>query len=160
MTGRHPSRLANVLLQRLALDNEPLAGDIIEEFGRRQSHIWLWRQLLVALATQALYAPHPPVSLNLTPIDPVVAAWLMEKHLEKNRKVSLTGTGIEGVGGLTMVVLGFIVSMVSPALWWLVVGGIAGGVVVGLALILLQRQVFSPAPRVLFSGVGSHPDAP
>ena len=38
---------------------------------------------LSALVMQALYAPHPPVSLNLTPVDPVVAEWLMSKRLYK-----------------------------------------------------------------------------
>ncbi len=35
MTAPKPPRLAETLLARLALDNEPLAGDIIEEFRRR-----------------------------------------------------------------------------------------------------------------------------
>ena len=112
MTRLEPPTLANALLHRLALDNEPLAGDLVEEFQRRQSRLWLWRQLIVALAMQALYAPHPPVSLNLTPVDPVVAEWLMSKKLDKKKAVNLTGTGVEGIGGLTMVILGFMMATV------------------------------------------------
>ena len=152
MTRLHPPRLANLLVQRLALDNEPLAGDLVEEFRRRQSRLWLWRQLIVALVMQALYAPHPPVSLNLTPTDPVVAEWLMSKRLEKKRTINLTGSGVEGIGGLTMVILGFMMSMVVPAIWWFVVGGIGAGVALGVALVTTKRQVFRPArPLKLFS---------
>jgi hypothetical protein len=145
MTRLHPPRLANLFLQRLALDNEPLAGDLVEEFHRRQSRLWLWRQLIVALVMQALYAPHPPVSLNLTPTDPVVAEWLMSKRLEKKKTINLTGSGVEGIGGLTMVILGFMMSMVVPAIWWFVVGGMVTGVALGVALVKTNRQVVRPA---------------
>ncbi len=132
MTSPKPPRLAEALLGRLALDNEPLAGDIIEEFRRRNSRLWLWRQLIAALVMQALYAPHPPVALNLTPTDPVVAEWMMWKRLDRKKRVSLTGSGVEGIGGLTMVILGFMMSMVIPAIWWFVVGGLGAGVLLGV----------------------------
>ncbi len=41
--------------------------------------------------------------------------------------MNLTGSGVEGIGGLTMVILGFMTSMVMPAIWWFVVGGISAG---------------------------------
>jgi hypothetical protein len=132
MTRLEPPTLATALLHRLALDNEPLAGDLVEEFQRRRSRLWLWRQLIVALAMQALYAPHPPVALNLTPVDPVVAEWLMSKKLDKKKTVNLTGTGVEGIGGLTMVILGFMMATVIPAIWWFVFGGILAGFALGV----------------------------
>ena len=140
MTGVVPSRLALALLDRLALDNEPLAGDLLEEFQKRRSRLWLWRQLLFAMVMQALYAPHPPVSLNLVPVDPIVAEWLMSKRLEKRKRVNLTGTYVEGVGGLTMVILGFMTSFAVPAIWWFVVGGIAAGIVCGMVMVQLHKQ--------------------
>ena len=139
MTGPRPPKLAEALLNRLALDNEPLAGDIIEEFRRRNSRFWLWRQLIAALVMQALYAPHPPVALNLTPTDPVVAEWLMWKRLDRKRRVNLTGSGVEGIGGLTMVILGFMMSTVIPAIWWFVVGGIGAGLVLGIVMLRSRR---------------------
>lgn len=132
MTGPTPPRLARTLLNRLALDNEPLAGDLLEEFRRRQSKVWLWRQVIAALAMQALYAPHPPVSLNLEPVDPVVAEWLMSKRLYKRKRVNLTGTGVEGIGGLTLVMLSVMMTTVIPAIWWFVFGGITAGVALGV----------------------------
>jgi len=152
MTDVVPSRLALAVLDRLALDNEPLAGDLLEEFKKRRSRLWLWRQLLFAMVMQALYAPHPPVSLNLTPVDPIVAEWLMSKRLEKPKRVNLTGTSVEGIGGLTMVILGFITTFTVPAIWWFVVGGIAAGIVCGVTMVKLQRQVFRPVrPLKLFN---------
>ena len=152
MTQVVPSRLARAVLDRLARDNEPLAGDLLEEFKTRQSRLWLWRQLLSAVVMQALYAPHPPVALNLVPIDPIVAEWLMAKRLDKPKRVNLTGTSVEGIGGLTMVILGFITTFVVPAIWWFVVGGIVAGLVCGVAMVKLQRQVFRPTrPLKLFN---------
>ena len=132
MTALKPPRLAEWLLHRLALDNEPLAGDLVEEYRRRQSRFWLWRQLIAALVMQALYAPHPPVALNLTPVDPVVAEWLMTKRLYKRKTINLTGSGVEGIGGLTLVILGFMMSTVIPAIWWFVFGGVGAGVILGV----------------------------
>ena len=151
MTAPKPPRLAEALLGRLALDNEPLAGDIIEEFRRRNSRFWLWRQLIAALVVQALYAPHPPVALNLTPTDPVVAEWLMWRRLTSDRKtqVSLTGSGVEGIGGLTMVILGFMMSTVIPAIWWFVVGGIGAGVLLGVVKLRARRVAYPNKERLL-----------
>ena len=151
MTAPKPPRLAEALLGRLALDNEPLAGDIIEEFRRRNSRFWLWRQLIAALVVQALYAPHPPVALNLTPTDPVVAEWLMWRRLtsDKQKRVSLTGSGVEGIGGLTMVILGFMMSTVIPAIWWFVVGGIGAGVLLGVVKLRTRRVAYPSSERLL-----------
>jgi len=146
MSRHEPPGLARALLRRLALDNEPLAGDLVEEFRRRQSDAWLWRQLIAALVTHALYAPHPPVSLNLTHVDdPVVAEWLMWRRLDKTRHktVNLTGTGVEGIGGLTMVMLGVMMSTVVPAIWWFVFGGVVCGVVLGVVMVKTHAQTQS-----------------
>jgi len=147
MMAPTPPRLACALLDRLALDNEPLAGDLLEEFQRRQSKLWLWRQLVAALVMQALYAPHPPVSLNLTPVDPVVAEWLMAKRLYKKKTVNLTGSGVEGIGGLTLVILGFMMTTVIPAIWWFVVGGIGAGLALGIVRVKMRKGLHSQIRR-------------
>ena len=53
MSPRRSPRLANWLLNRsgVARQNPPLAGDLQEEFGRRGSTAWYWRQTLVAICT-------------------------------------------------------------------------------------------------------------
>jgi uncharacterized membrane protein len=150
MKRQQVSGLARVLLNRLALDNEPLAGDLAEEFQRRQSRLWLWRQIILAFVVHALYAPHPPVSLNLTPVDPVVAEWLMSKRLYKRKTVNLTGSFAEGIGGLTMVILCFVMTSVIPAIWWFVVAGVVSGLVLGVLMVRAHEAGVWPTSRTPF----------
>jgi len=133
-------RIALALLQRLAYRNEPLAGDLLEEFQRRQSALWLWVQLVLAIVMGSFQQPCVPVALNLTPIDPVVAEWLMDRQLGTRKRVNLTGTPIEGVGGLSAVILGFLLSTVVPDVWWFVVGGIVCGTALGTAMVFARRK--------------------
>jgi preprotein translocase subunit SecY len=50
MTKRPPPILATWILKRFGDGNEALIGDLIEEHGRRQSSLWYWRQVLIAVA--------------------------------------------------------------------------------------------------------------
>jgi MFS family permease len=136
----HSARVALSLLQRLAHRNEPLAGDLLEEFQSRRSSAWLWAQLLLAIALGSFREPRVPVALNLTPIDPIVAEWLIERKLGARKPVNLTGTPIEGVGGLSAVILGFLLSTVVPEVWWFVVGGIVCGAALGTTLVYARRK--------------------
>ena len=49
MTRSRPPRLALVVLRTFRVEDETLVGDIVEEFGARQSRLWLWRQVLGAV---------------------------------------------------------------------------------------------------------------
>ena len=49
MTASRPPRFALHVLRALRVDDESLVGDIVEEFGARRSHLWLWRQVLGAI---------------------------------------------------------------------------------------------------------------
>ena len=49
--SRGISALALWLLGHLAPRNEPLAGDLLEQFRAGRSVVWLWSQLLYAIAT-------------------------------------------------------------------------------------------------------------
>jgi hypothetical protein len=151
MNTTHSSRIALAVLHRLAHRNEPVAGDILEEFHRRQSGLWLWSQLLLAVVLGSFREPRVPVALNLTPIDPAVAEWLMDRALSK-RRVNLTGTSVEGVGGLTLMTLGFLMSTVVPGVWWFVLGGIASGIVLGTTKAILRRND-SHRPRRVFESL-------
>ena len=145
MNDSPSARIALALLRQLAHRNEPLAGDLVEEHRRRQSALWLWSQILLALAVGS-FCHTVPVALNLTPIDPAVSEWLMDRKLGRlRRKVNLTGTGVEGVGGLGLVMLGVLMSTVVPAIWWFVFGGIAAGIGLGAGLAYRRRNRFLPA---------------
>ena len=136
------SRLFSVLplwcLGRLAHRNEPLAGDLCEQFRNGRSAIWLWAQILFAVASGSFRQAQVPVALNLTPIDPVVAEWLMSRRLPP-RRVNLSSP-VEGVGGLGLMMMGFLLSTVVPDVWWFVMGGIVCGVGLGTMLAFRRRH--------------------
>ena len=50
----HPPRIAGALLDRVMCDDDPLRGDLLEEWPTR-SDSWLWRQVLYAVAVRALF---------------------------------------------------------------------------------------------------------
>jgi hypothetical protein len=52
MNAQHPSRLALAIFDCFVADNEPLKGDLIEEFESRRSQWWLWRQVMGAVVCQ------------------------------------------------------------------------------------------------------------
>ena len=120
------------LLGHLAHRNEPLAGDLVEQFRVRRSVSWLWSQLLIAIVMGSFRQPRAPVALNLTPIDPIVAEWLMSRRLTP-RRVNLSSP-VEGVGGLGLMMMGFLLSTVVPDVWWFVMGGIVCGLALGMTL--------------------------
>ena len=49
-TPNRPPALATLLLTRSVGHNDPLVGDLAEEYQRRQSRWWFWRQVLAAVA--------------------------------------------------------------------------------------------------------------
>jgi hypothetical protein len=126
------------LLGHLAHRNEPLTGDLVEQFHDGRSSTWLWAQILCAIAMGEFRQPRAPVALNLTPIDPIVAEWLVSRRLTP-RRVNLSSPG-EGVGGLGLMMLGFLLSTVVPDVWWFVIGGIVCGLALGTMLAFSRRH--------------------
>jgi MFS family permease len=137
---RRGSALALWLLNHLAHRNEPLAGDLLEQFRVRRSVWWLWSQLLLAIALGSFRQSHTPAALNLNQLDPIVLEWLVDRKLAP-RRVTM-GSPVEGVGGLGMMLIGFLLSTVVPDVWYFVMGGIICGV--GLGLTLAYRRRLKP----------------
>jgi len=52
MNVRQPSRAALALFDYALADDDPLRGDLLEEFEARQSQVWLWRQVLGAIVSR------------------------------------------------------------------------------------------------------------
>jgi hypothetical protein len=52
MTSPHPSRLALAVFDRFVPGNEPLRGDLLEEFASRRSQWWLWKQVLGSVVSR------------------------------------------------------------------------------------------------------------
>ena len=145
MKNPNSPRIALALLHWLSERNEPLAGDLLEEFRRRQSRLWLWSQILVALAMGSFRQHRVPVALNLTPIDPAVAEWKMDRALGP-KKINMSAPG-QGIGGLGMMVLGLLLSSVVPDVWWFVIGGIVSGVALGITKTYVRRNHALPDAR-------------
>jgi hypothetical protein len=121
MTSTRPPRLAVRLLQWLQAD-PMLVGDLLEEFDRRQSRWWMWRQVLASVPLLVLgrareTRAHRRASINLS--------------------ASPRGSAIGGTGLLALAVL---LAIVAPQIWWIAALAIAGGLVLGGALILVSRR--------------------
>ena len=67
-----PPQFATWLLLRLSCRNEALAGDLREEFQRRPSKFWYWRQVLVAITVNPI---RTLVLIRLTPRHTASCRW-------------------------------------------------------------------------------------
>ncbi len=100
-------RVAITLLQSFCRD-EALVGDILEEYEQRQSRFWLWRQVAVAVLLALPYGVvrRPPRGKMRMP-----------------------------VGGLGLLGVIAVITLVAPGAWWLIGIGIIGGAVVAAVMI-------------------------
>ena len=138
MKNVQPPRLAVALLNRFLPDNEPLVGDLLEEFAARKSRVWLWRQAILALLMGSFQHRVDVRPLRLVDRSPVE---IMRSDIRPwTRTVNLTGSPLPGVGGLSLVIFVSLMTIVSPQVWWLVLLTIFAGVVLGLALVLLRHR--------------------
>jgi hypothetical protein len=146
MTRSHPPKLALRLLRRYVPDNDPLVGDLLEEFAVRRSRYWFWRQAFLAIligSVQPRDREHP-LGLTQSQCPSVPDAAPLPRH------VNLTASPLPGIGGLGLVALGAIVATARPDAWWIFLPALAGGVLLGLALIVRRRAAPGAAgPRTI-----------
>lgn len=135
MTRRHAPRLALALLERFVSDSEPLAGDLVEEFERRQSSLWFWFQVLGAIAATAFARGVEIRPLRLVDLQPADAVERSRRIALRFRPVSLSASPVSGVGGLGLVIFACLVTFVVPAAGWLLLGAALAGVVLGIVII-------------------------
>ena len=77
MMARRPSPLALAVLDYFVANNDPLKGDLIEEFQLRESQVWLWRQVVGAVLLQHRGATlHPRRRIETIVLGIVVLALL------------------------------------------------------------------------------------
>lgn len=152
MTARRPPRLALRLLERHLPDNDPLVGDLVEEFDRQPSSWWFWKQTLAAVVIASLrrsdeIRPLRLVDGQVTAIRSPISPGASTRPL---RPINLSGGPVAGIGGLGLVALSVLVTVVQPAVWWLALGAVAGGLLLGVGLIAFGRR------RVHASNAGLH----
>ena len=137
MTGHRSPRLALLVLRILHVDDESLVGDIVEEFGTRGSHLWLWRQVLGAFLVR------PEASRRTAPLGIADARFVqsvLRPTPRKEPRINLSGGPVPGIGGLSVLALVFQVALVNPQLLWLPVFGLAAGSLVAAALVVRHRR--------------------
>ncbi|MBA2304408.1 MAG: hypothetical protein H0W08_17495 [Acidobacteria bacterium] len=145
MSSSEPPRVATALLRRFLDDNEPLAGDLLERFTVRQSRLWFWREVLTAIVIRALQRPdrdHPLGVGEHADFIPHERARLVEQP----RQVNLTASPLPGVGGLSLVALGGMVTLVRPQAWWMFVPAVIGGAALGLTMAFVRRRAVLSGP--------------
>jgi hypothetical protein len=141
---RHAPRLALALLEHIVPDGASLAGDLLEEFGRRPSRRWLWWQVLGAIVTARFQRPDEIRPLRLVDVQPADAWQRSRRATSLFRPVSLSASPLSDVGGLGIVVLVCLLTTVMPAAWWVLLLSMFGGALLGLAIIATRRKWRGP----------------
>jgi len=103
-----------VALLRLFCRDEALVGDILEEFEVRRSRAWLWRQVAVAVIFGLPYG-----------------------MVRRERQAAKMPMPIGGLGVLAVVAL---ITIVAPGAWWFIAMGVGGGATLGIALVMASRR--------------------
>lgn len=136
-----PPTLPVWLLNRFVDENEPLVGDLVEEFDARQSRLWFWRQVIVAILLRVRNRDREIRPLRL--IDGRSAIRSVQPEAARRnlpQPINLTGSPIHGVGGLGLVAFGVLVAAFAPETWWLVLAVVLGGGLVGGVMVAISRR--------------------
>jgi len=150
MTGRQAPRLAITLLERFVPDSDPLLGDLIEDFERRPSSGWFWWQILTAIVAATLSFDRPVEirPLRLVELQPVDAIERSRRMCLRFRAINLSASPLSGVGGLGLAALTFLVTIVSPRTWWVVLASSLAGLLVGIGIIAMHAKPREAVPTI------------
>lgn len=133
MTTVHPPRLALWLLDRFGPGDEGLTGDLLEELDRGRSRAWFWRQAAAAIILQRRSRDIRPLHLLDAP-EPTIPA------SAPRREVNLTASPIYGIGGLGLVALALLVSIMSPQSWLVALAILLNGALLGAVFGYIRRR--------------------
>ena len=138
------SRVEKSLVERIADRNEALAGDLAEGYRVTHSRLWLWRQFVGAVLSGAFRRPDEVRPLKIveqpTKRSPRPDLVPGELHPRTLGLAVLTASPVAGIGGLGIVAVVVLITIVQPALWVIPVFGLLGGAVLGLILVKRARQ--------------------
>ena len=65
---------------------------------------------------------------------------------DRRVEINISGIPVAGIGGLGLVAMAVLVSVVMPAARWAMLAGLAGGVVLGVVLVIARRHLKSKGP--------------
>jgi hypothetical protein len=140
MTSRHAPRLALTLLRLLVADSAPLAGDLVEEYQLHRSRAWFYWQVLAAIWAESRATPDLIRPLHLVDLQPVDAIERSRSMTLRFRPVNLTATPVYGAGGLGLVMLSVLMTLVVPAVWLALAASMLAGVALGVVMIVRHRE--------------------
>jgi hypothetical protein len=78
--------------------------------------------------------------LTLVDLQPVDAVERSRRLSLRFPPVSLSASPLAGVGGLGLVCLVLLVTLVAPGAWWLFLASVVAGLGLGVVLIVLRRK--------------------
>jgi hypothetical protein len=146
MNAVKPPRLAMALLRRFLSNHETLAGDLLEEFAHRRSRLWLWRQLLASIVLVAIRGRRAAQDVRpLRLVDERTSPLQVYDRSPLRPFVNLTASPVHGTGGLGILSLVVLTTVISPGVWSLVVAGLLSGIVCGVVRIARSRRHGLPA---------------
>ncbi len=140
MMNQRPPRLALALLERFVADSEPLAGDLVEQFGHRPSALWFWVQVLAAIAAAGTAASVEIRPLRLVDLQPADAAERTRRWILRFPAVNLSASPVSGIGGLGLAIFAGLTTRVVPGAWWVLLASACAGSALGLAMIAARRE--------------------
>lgn len=138
--------VVTLLLSFVASEQPALAGDLLEERRAGRSRRWLWTQLIGAVIAVAWSKRRSrPAIVRLvteTPYDrPDRSIGLLDPAM-----INLTGTNVRSIGGLSLLAMVVLTTVVMPQTWLFAAAGLAGGIVVGIVLVRRRREVGLSGP--------------
>jgi hypothetical protein len=139
MTHDHAPRLALTLLRWFSADSTALEGDLIEEYQARHSRTWFYWQILAAIWIELSTRPEVIRPLQLVDLQPVDAVERSRRMSLRFRPVNLTASPLYGAGGLGLVLLSLLMTLVVPAVWLVLVASMLAGVGVGVVMIVIHQ---------------------
>ena len=166
MTRTQPSAPILSLLRFIESENEALAGDLVEEWRAGRSRRWFWGQLLravVVVSWQRRWSSQDRPVLGLVATTPFERPDFSLKLIDP-ATINLSGIKVRGIGGLGLLAIIMLITIVIPQAWFLVITGIAGGAVLGVVAIVRRRArgLAGPddsAPLSLFGSIADSPVA-
>jgi hypothetical protein len=145
MTPIRPSRAALALLEWATGRNQALIGDVLEEYQVRRSRVWLWKQVLLAVIVRPSYTrPEGAVDdgsvFKLNPVAHPANSPIARRIALEPLRINVSSIQAQGIGGLGLLWVILVMTLVMPAAWWLAVCGLAGGLVLGTVLVMKHRR--------------------